>query len=219
MRIAPFLFPLLFLFTLLVGLTFLVRILLGPFSPRIFEQIRKHPILHAAWGFLAVSGFYFFFVLIPCGPPDWVDRIGQRKTLGERVRAAGGWEAVRRDCALLVSNKTDRFYWQPSCTNVQATTFSNEIAIHYVTNIDYGPLPPALEALKSREIRCHFPIMHIRLFGIHSTGGHSIPYSGLEVVCNSNADGYRPQKGKTGGVDGNSHSRYRRVSEGIFEVY
>jgi hypothetical protein len=196
---------------------FFVRFLLGPFSPKIWEQMRKHPILHVIWGLFAVLSFYFIFVYT--GPPAWVERIDQRKRLQERVNAAGGWDMVRRDCALFVSNRTDSFYWYPSATNVHFTSFSNGIAVNYLTNLDYGTLPPALAALKPREIRYHPPAMQIRLFGMHSTGGHSTPFFSLEIVCSTNAAEYHSQNGINGGVSEKSRSTYRQVADGVFEIY
>jgi hypothetical protein len=213
------LFPLLFLLIPIFGLMFFVRVLLGPFSPKIWEQMRKHPILHTIWGLFAILSFYFVFVFIPTGPPAWVDRIDQRKKLQERLNIAGGWNAVRRDCTLFVSNRTDYFYWFPPATNVHITAFSNGVAINYTTNLDYGILPPALAALKPREMEYRPPVMQIRLFGMHSTGGHSTPYFGLEIVCVTNAAEYHPDLVGSGGVKGNHHSNYKQVAEGVFEIY
>lgn len=219
MKTISILFPLLFPIIPLFGLMFFVRIVLGPFSPKIFEQMRKHPILHIIWGLFAVLSFYFFFVFIPVGPPAWVDRINQRKKLQERVQSAGGWDVIRQDCTQFASNRTDYFYWFPPETNAQVTWFSNNVPMHYTTNLNYGTLPPALMTLKPREIRYSPPVMQIRLFGMHSTGGHSTPYFGLEVVCGLNTNGYKPNQGNSGGVSGNQHSTYNKVADGIFEIY
>jgi hypothetical protein len=219
MKFIPILFLLFYASVFLFGLMFFVRVVFGPFSPKIIGQMRKHPIMHVVWGLFAICSFYFLFVLAPSGSPAWMDRIDQRKKLAERVQSAGGWDAVRRDCEMLASNKTEPFEWYPPWTNAQVTTFLNGAEIHYSTNIDYGPLTPAVATLKPREIRYYSGVMRIRLFGMHSTGGHSSPYFGLEIVCGTNNDGYHPHQGDSGGVDGNSHSTYRKVAEGIFEIY
>lgn len=176
-------------------------------------------MLHTIWGLSVLFSLYFVFVLIPFGPPAWVDRINQRNILQERVNAAGGWDVIRRDCTLFVSNRNDYLLWVPPATNVQMTWFSNHVAMHYTTNLDYGTLPPALATLKPREMRFHPPTLEIRLFGMHSTGGHSTPYFGLEIVCGTNANGYHPHEGSTRGVTGNRHSTYREVEEGVYEIY
>ena len=62
------------------------------------------------------------------------------------------------------------------------------------------------------------PVVRIKVFGIHSTGGHSIPYFGLEVVCGTNAASYRPQPAH-GGVSGNHYDSYKRVTDTIYEIY
>jgi hypothetical protein len=51
---------------------------------------------------------------------------------------------------------------------------------------------------------------------MHSTGGHSIPYFGLEVVCSTNAASYRPQAAHGGE---NYYENYYRVTETIYEIY
>ena len=219
MKSLNILIPLLFLLIPLFGLMFFIRVLLGPFSPKILEQMRKRPILHTIWGLFAVLSFYFIFVFTPAGPPAWVDRIDQRNKLQERVKTAGGWDLIRRDCTLFVSNRNEFFYWFPPATNVQVTWFSNNVAMHYTTNENYGTLPPALAALKPREMRYYPPVLKIRLFGMHSTGGHSTPYFGLEVVCGTNIPEYRPNKGNSGGVSGNHHSTFKKIAEGIYEIY
>ena len=219
------LFSLVYLFASLIWLMFLVRILLGPFSPKIYEQMRRHPVLHVIWGLFSVAIFYFLFVLIPTGPPVWWDRREQRKTISERVQIAGGWGVVRQGCELLATNKPGQFYWHPPATGVHVyPNPQTEPQNYYVTIIDYGPLPPAVAALKPREIRFYpskqdVAVMRIKLFGMHSTGGHSTPYFGLEVVCGAGAERYRPKQGKSGGVSGNSYSTYKKVAEGVFEIY
>jgi hypothetical protein len=54
---------------------------------------------------------------------------------------------------------------------------------------------------------------------MHSTGGHSTPYFGLEIVCSTNAAEYPPKSGNSGDVSGNRHSTYNKVADGIFEIY
>jgi hypothetical protein len=223
------------LLSLLVGIgviLFLARILVAPFSEKVFSQMRRHPVAHLVWGLFCVCGFCFLYILVFNGPPDWWDRRQQRKVVYERVQAAGGWNAIRRDCELLASNKTEPFYWHPAWPHAQVTWLSNGTSMQYTTNIDYGPLPPAVAALHPREItyyppqslrqfkdRSDVPVICIRLFGIHSTGGHSQPYFGLQVVCGTNSPDYKPKSGPSGGVDGNSHSTYRKVADGVFEIY
>ena len=62
------------------------------------------------------------------------------------------------------------------------------------------------------------PVFRIKVFGVHATGGNSSPYLGLEVVCDPEAQNYRPRPSQ-GGADGNCYSTYRKVAEGIYEIY
>ena len=62
------------------------------------------------------------------------------------------------------------------------------------------------------------PVVRIKVFGIHSTGGHSIPYFGLDVVCSTNAASYQPRPSH-GGASGNNYDGYRQVTETIYERY
>jgi hypothetical protein len=62
--------------------------------------------------------------------------------------------------------------------------------------------------------------VRIKVFGAHSTGGHSSPYFGLEVDTSANSAGYKHGTGyDQGGVIGNYHSTYNQVAEGIYEIY
>ena len=61
------------------------------------------------------------------------------------------------------------------------------------------------------------PIVRIKIFGLHSTGGHLTPYFGLEVVSGPGAKSYKPRPGR-GGLSGNGF-RYRPVTDQIYEVY
>lgn len=144
-------------------------------------------------------------------PPDWVERRTQRRILQERIQAAGGWEVIRRDCIQLSNQHDDGiFYWSRGHTNA---------------------LPGGISKLKPMEVRFtspknlqqnkdypKVPFVRIKLFGTHSTGGHSSPYLGLEVVCDTNALNYRPEAHHNV-APGNRYTTYRRIADGIFEVY
>jgi hypothetical protein len=135
-----------------------------------------------------------FFVIIPAfliwWPPASVERHSQRAKLAERVQAAGGWEAVRRDCIAFAAQNTNGFYSHWRDTN----------------------LPPAILALKPMivEYAPKVGCVSMRVFGINSTGGHSTPYFGLEVVTSTNRADYK---------HGGQHSVAKQVADGIYEVY
>jgi len=155
---------------------------------------------HGVWGVLALTCFLLLFVFMnpAVWPPDWMERRAQRAKVEERVQSAGGWAALQKDCgALVVTNQDEEFSWQFGQTNA---------------------LPPAITALKPWEVRFDPPnvmgnfkdnpqaaVVHIRIFGMHSTGARSTPYFGLEVVSGTNAESYRPST-MGGGVPGERHS-------------
>ena len=53
---------------------------------------------------------------------------------------------------------------------------------------------------------------------MHSTGGHSIPFYGLEVPCGAGAENYTPHY-DVEGVVGMRHLDFRKVADGVFEIY
>ena len=83
-------------------------------------------------------------------------------------------------------------------------------------------LPPAIVALRPLMVQYspEYGCVRMRIFGIHSTGGHSTPYFGLEVDTSTNSMGYKHGSGyDNGGVIGNHHSEAERVADGVYEIY
>jgi hypothetical protein len=206
-------FPFIWLLVFIVGLAFLVRILCALFSEKIAGQIRRHPIIHSIW---ALPGLLVALILLPIfypgvlnlWPPHWLELKHQRETVLERVQSAGGWEELRKDCvALAATNLEQSFQW-----------FHKPIA----------DLPPAIAVLKPMSVQCFPPqfllkdetklkIVHIEVFGMHRTGGHDTPFYGLDVLCDPEPNDYQPQSART--APGNSHFNYRKITNGIYEVY
>lgn len=230
--ILQFLLPLAVPGCFLATLLFVARLIVAPFSAKVAGQMQKHPVLHTIWGGLALVCFLAIWGILNPGlwPPRSVERRQQRQEVFKRVQRAGGWEAVRSGCESLVTNYPNGLSWFPPRSNVQVyPNPQTEPQRYYVTNLDYGSLPSSILALQPREIR-YYPqltlpkdglpaaVVRIKIFGAHATGGHSIPYFGLEVACGPNAESYRPQSVR----DGMSGSHYRgsdQVAEGIYEVY
>jgi len=139
------------------------------------------------------------------------ERQTQRDMVTTRITQAGGWAALQKDCDEIVEHYRDSaFFWHRFETNA---------------------LPPALAALKPWEVRFYSPavlqnfkdepkvaVVRIKIFGLHSTGGHSTPYYGLEVVCGAGVESYTPKPSR-GGVSGNHYDSYRKVTDRIYEVY
>jgi hypothetical protein len=156
---------------------------------------------------LAIFGLILFFVctLFPAymavhrhGPSFETQRIEQRRIVLKRVLDAGGWDALHRDCELLVTNShTDYFYWhQP---------------------FDNTPLPSAISNLQPHgvefDLDTNFPVVQIELFGLHRTGMWDFPYYGLWVVCNSTNKEFIPS------ITSGPGRHIDKVADFVFEVY
>jgi hypothetical protein len=214
MGYVPALLSLAFMIGPVAALLFAVRLIVALFSPKVSGQIRQHPVTHVIWGCLALVGVLVFLgVLDPAmWPPRSVERRAQRAKAVGRIQSAGGWTALQKDCDALAEHYRDSvFQWHRG----------------FSTNA----LPPAIAALTPKEVIFYsakvlrefrdepqVPVVRIKVFGIHSTGGHSIPYFGFEVVCTTNAESYRPQPSR-GGVSGNHYGSYRQVTDRIYEIY
>jgi hypothetical protein len=144
-------------------------------------------------------------------PPRWYERRAQRQKVTERVQAAGGWAALRHECIAFVGTN-EMVHW-----------------IRWHTN-DAPALPPAIMALQPQQVyyvspklpspqsgEPQVPIVRIKVFGMHATGGHSTPYFGLEVVATPSSVNYTPKARPA--ASGNGHLNYQRVSEGVYEVF
>jgi hypothetical protein len=194
---------LLFVFCPVAMVMFMVRLIVALVSPKVPEEMRKHPTIHMVWGGVAfVGALVILGAFSPLTwPPRFIERQEQRQRFMERVQAAGGWDAIRRGCASLAEQNTNGFYGSFRDTN---------------------RLPAAIATLKPMIVEYHpqFGCVRMRIFGIHSTGGHSTPYFGLEVDTSTNSMSYNHgARYDNGGVIGNHHSVANQVAEGIYELY
>ena len=131
------------------------------------------------------------------------EKQNQREILASRVAQVGGWEALRSDCLSLIEKQgDDYFHWHKWSTN----TLPTSIAALKPWYVDY-------ESYKSPKVE----VIRIKVFGIHSTSGHSIPYLGLEVVTGPGSRDYLPKPVEA--VSGNAHAKYNKVAEDIYETY
>lgn len=130
-------------------------------------------------------------------------RDGQRVLAQERVQAAGGWAVLAADSRALVENShTDYFQWLPFPDLAQK----------------YGPLPRSIAGLEPREITFEVstnapPVVRIKLFGHHRTGGQDVPYYGLWVVCGSAPPDYVPP------ITEGPARNVARITNEIFEAF
>jgi hypothetical protein len=182
------------------------------FTPEDPSTYRSVHARHKRWRFLTLAigvilvflGLLWLPVWLPTvWPPDWLSRHAQRQKVAERLQAVGGVDALKQDCLLVMqTHPEDGLYWHGAPGS--------------------PALPPALAALQPVAIYIanepNAAIVRIKLFGMHSTGGHSRPYFGFEVVSGAGADAYRPQP-SDGGVSGNYYTTYRRVAENVYEIY
>jgi hypothetical protein len=191
-----------------------LRLVVAIFSTKVSEEIRRHPAIHTTLGCLAVVGVLAWFGVI--SPDMWprlsVKRGRQRAEVLKRINVVGGWAALQRDCdAFAEQHRDSAFVWSHGG--------------------DTNALPPTIAALRPWSVSFYssaflgdsrdepqIPFVRIKVFGAHSTGGRSQPYFGLEVVCATNAESYRPEPSQ-GGAPGNRYNSYSRVSERIYEIY
>ncbi len=91
-------------------------------------------------------------------------------------------------------------------------------------------LPPTIAALQPKEVQFvsprvlgrpsdegQIPVVRIKIFGMRSTGGRSTPYFGLEVIAQEPATNYVPKPRPA--AAGNGHRSYRKISDGVYEVF
>lgn len=81
-------------------LFFVVRVFAAPFSPKVRAQIERHPRLHLLWfGLVAVFVAAVFILPGMIEKSHRKARLRQlRESTAQQVQAAGGWEALRREC-------------------------------------------------------------------------------------------------------------------------
>jgi hypothetical protein len=175
---------------------------LGRYTLGMKESTRKRILFYLLAGLVA---FFLIAMLMPVtSGPSWAaQRERQRKIVRERVEAAGGWGTLQQECVGLLSSGQTEFSWPRS----DLASSSN--------------LPPAIARLNPRDVRLYaapdgVPIVRIKVFGMHSTGGRSTPYYGLWVLCRPVPADYIPR------VDfgGNTVTgKILKITNSVFEVY
>ena len=139
-------------------------------------------------------------------PPDWVRRRTQRHLILERVRSAGGWLALKRDCNTLVnSHKGDPY----------------EFDYRWIEP-DTSFVTPAIAALRPKFVQLlrlegSNVVVRILIFGAHSTGGRDQPWRGLDVVCEPGVAIYRPDHLRS--TTSLGHWTYRKLTDDVYEFY
>jgi hypothetical protein len=162
-----------------------------------------------------VTACIFYLWLHPwLWPPAWLERRTQRQEVLRRVQAAGGWTALERDCDALADAYPGGFTWH---------------------RLEPTPLPQSIAALKPRRIDFYSQkflrqfgaygnqpfgsnvVVRILIFGAHSTGGHSEPPFGLDVLCEPGVTNYNPMRLRSESPP--RYWRYRKVADDVYEFY
>jgi hypothetical protein len=171
-------FPPLFVAALVASSWFAVKsvtnLLTALFSNESRKKISARPVFLFSWMVTIPLSVFLFFLVNPS--PLKLQK--EKRIAFERVQAAGGWEAIKRDCWLLTNQPNGYLVWHRRGTN-------------------YSDLPPAVAALKPIEVRgfpdeqLHVPVIRIHVLGIADTDS-CWPYLGYWIVCGDTPTDYKP---------------------------
>jgi hypothetical protein len=189
--------------SLAFGFVFLYRIVGAAFSSQIRHEIRKKPFAHFLM-FCAIPISVGLFLLIYPTPLKIHE---ERKIVLERVKMAGGWNAITRDCFVIAN---------------QWTNYEIYVRLARTNSVS---LPPAIAALKPYEVRCYpdasvrqgestIPIVRIHVVGLMSTD-NAWPRYWLWIVCGETAKNHVPKTT----LPNIWHSEsIRKITDSVFEV-
>src|SRR5579863_2363768 len=97
---------------LVVSISFFVAVVLAFCSKLHRRRFRKHPILHAVWGLVAVASLVVLVPPLFPYPSGWWIRHKQRQIVRQRVEEAGGYAAIRRACNELAARFPEGLEWE-----------------------------------------------------------------------------------------------------------
>jgi hypothetical protein len=176
------------------------------------------------WTIVTLFVLSLAFVFIMPGalvwwPPVFIERSQQRAEIAKRIKHKSGWTELRTACEVLASNSpkglalnrgwgTDEAFYdmmQPEITN-RVISVPKIVSELKPREID---LQTRRIAASEDDVELSVQIVRFKIFGSHSTGGHSTPYLGLEVALGPGAKIYRPDFRRNS----------RRLAPGIYEVY
>jgi hypothetical protein len=195
-------FPLLFVAVLVASSWFavmsVINLLTALFSNESQKKISARPVFLFSWLITIPLSVFLFFLIHPS--PLKLQK--EKRIAFERVQAAGGWEAIKRDCSLLTNQSDGYFVWFRRSTN-------------------YADLPPAIAALKPFEVRSftderlHVPIVRIHVLGLTSTDD-AWPHYGFWIICGETPADYKP---KFDFSAMNFRGYARLITNSVFEIY
>ena len=188
--------------SLIFSFIFLYRIVGAVFYSKIRSEIRKKPFVHFLMFCAMPAAFGLIFLIQPA--PLKVHE--ERKAVLERVKIAGGWEAITKDCFVIANQ------WPNN------ETYYRFERTHSIS------LPPTIDALAPLEVFCNsdasvqpggstVPIVRI-YFLLRSTDNHGPAYS-LWIVCGETAKDYVP---KTDPPNQWHSESIRKITDYVFEV-
>ena len=187
------------IFSLAFSVVFLYRIIGAAFSSQLRQKISSKPFVH----FLMFCAIPLSIGLVILIHPAWLKRHEERKIAFERVKQAGGWDALKKDCLILAKQQTNYEH-------------GDLIWLRYNTN--FPPLPSAIAALKPFQVRCNpsepVPVVRIHVVGHHSTD-FAWPEYWLWFVCGETPDNYSP---KLGFHSGWFRTTIQKLTNSVFEV-
>lgn len=196
-RIFPVLFVVLLMACLSLSVISVGSLITDMLSKETRKQVTRRPVYYFGWfAWIPLTVFLFFII-----HPSPLKFRQERRIAFERVEAAGGWNAIKKDCCLLTNQPDGYFLW--------------------FMRSNYSGLPPAIAALKPIEVRCfvdeklHAPIVRIHVLGISDTD-RTEPYFGFWIVCAPTPEDYNPQ------FDFGSRSFQGKsllITNSVFEIY
>gem|GEM_PF-5712988 len=211
------------------GFLFVARLLAAPFSGKVQGQMRRHPALHWVWAVVGLAGLW-----VALDPGGNIQRTLLRRErwaeTRERVERAGGWAAVRQNCARLAAEHPEglELAWPDKGTNGlvyrrRPGWWNTHRSSDWESSHQFV-LPGELEPLHPRGIR-YVPSRFVtngppvELVDLTLFGGHRSRFGyGLRVVCEDSAN-YQPTRKDSQMPGGRSWKRFRQVAEGVFEFY
>ena len=160
-----------------------------------------------------------FLVVLLCGGFYWpvidlMTRSTQRQQVLERVQAAGGWAALKRDCIALASTNTGGFAWYERDTN----SLPSAIAALRPQRVDFYPHQVYPQGTWWSSATHSDAAVRIFIFGRHWTDGHGIPTLGLDVLCESGRTSYTAPY-SCYASDPLRYWTYRKIADDIYEFH
>ncbi len=195
------------------ALTFIVRLVCALFSPKVSDEMRRHPVIHWIWG-----GFAFLGVLLVLGvlnpmwwPPPSVERRGQRQKVVERVRQRAGGQRFRGTAtpwshSIATAHSTGIVTTRTPCHQHSRRSSRGRCASTRRPCCEISKMSHRLQLFASRFSACILPADILR------------PILGWRL-CQARERRPTDRDPSRGGVSGNGYRSYTPVTDRIYEIY